>query len=157
MDRLNELKVPGAPDSQAASPRRGAKKSPAMAPAPSPASGGGNVEAQVKSVGNEIRILKQKHQELNKVETAKAAVPAAGGDVEVAIKTVGDEPRTLEEKLKAEGVSGKSINEQVEIKALVEKLTALKAGGAPDTAAHKNAQAAKSKEEFEAEKLADNF
>merc|ERR1711972_340436 len=63
---------------------------------------------------------------------AKAAVPmpavAAGGDVAEQAQSVGDEIRTLKEKLKGEGLSGKKINDHAEVKSLVEKLNALKAG-----------------------------
>eukprot|EP00411_Alexandrium_monilatum_P014053 CAMPEP_0175269774 /NCGR_PEP_ID=MMETSP0093-20121207/45034_1 /TAXON_ID=311494 /ORGANISM="Alexandrium monilatum, Strain CCMP3105" /LENGTH=482 /DNA_ID=CAMNT_0016564445 /DNA_START=60 /DNA_END=1508 /DNA_ORIENTATION=+ len=56
-----------------------------------------------------------------------AAAPAAGNaETEAQIKAVGDEIRTLKEKLKAEGLSGKKINEHAEIKTLVGKLNALK-------------------------------
>jgi len=54
------------------------------------------------------------------------AAPAAGGDVEAQVKAVGDAIRTLKEKLKAEGLSGKKINDHEEVKGLVAKLQALK-------------------------------
>merc|ERR1712070_1034361 len=61
---------------------------------------------------------------------AAPASPKAGGAVdEDAIKKIGDELRVLKEKLKGEGVSGKKLNDHPEVKALVEKLNAAKAGG----------------------------
>merc|ERR1711920_1161882 len=50
-------------------------------------------------------------------------------------KSVGDEIRALKEKLKAEGLSGKKINDHPEIKTLVDKLQALKSGAAAPAAA----------------------
>merc|ERR1712139_99463 len=66
-----------------------------------------------------------------------AAAPAASGltpEVEAEIKAVGDEIRALKEKLKGEGLSGNKINQHEDIKALVEKLSSLKAGGAAPAA-----------------------
>jgi len=60
---------------------------------------------------------------------AAAPASAAGGIDEAAVQAVGDEIRTLKEKLKGEGLSGKKINEHPEVKTLVDKLVALKAGG----------------------------
>lgn len=57
-----------------------------------------------------------------------AAQVAASGDVEAQVTAVGDEIRMLKEKLKVEGLSGKKINDHDQIKALVAKLTKLKAG-----------------------------
>eukprot|EP00933_Yihiella_yeosuensis_P076414 TRINITY_DN8615_c0_g1_i3.p1 TRINITY_DN8615_c0_g1~~TRINITY_DN8615_c0_g1_i3.p1 ORF type:complete len:831 (+),score=239.67 TRINITY_DN8615_c0_g1_i3:76-2568(+) len=62
-----------------------------------------------------------------KATAAPAAAPA-GGASDDEIKAVGDEIRVLKEKLKAEGMSGKKINDHEQVKALVEKLQALKAG-----------------------------
>lgn len=57
---------------------------------------------------------------------AKAAAAAAGGgsaaEIEAKILSVGDQIRTLKEKLKAEGLSGKKINDHEEIKKLVAEL-----------------------------------
>jgi len=64
-----------------------------------------------------------------------AAAPAAGGGNDAAITALGDEIRQLKEKLKAEGLSGKKINDHPEVKAAVEKLQALKAGAAAAPAA----------------------
>jgi hypothetical protein len=63
---------------------------------------------------------------------AKAAAPAAPAGIvdETAIKAVGDEIRVLKEKLKAEGLSGKKINDHPDITRLVKQLTELKQGGA---------------------------
>eukprot|EP00929_Paragymnodinium_shiwhaense_P060953 TRINITY_DN3042_c0_g2_i2.p1 TRINITY_DN3042_c0_g2~~TRINITY_DN3042_c0_g2_i2.p1 ORF type:complete len:517 (+),score=224.74 TRINITY_DN3042_c0_g2_i2:78-1628(+) len=58
-----------------------------------------------------------------------AAAPASGakaGDLEKQIVDVGDEIRTLKEKLKADGLSGKKINEHEQVKSLVAKLQDLK-------------------------------
>mmetsp|Transcript_11885 Transcript_11885/g.27868 ORF Transcript_11885/g.27868 Transcript_11885/m.27868 type:complete len:388 (-) Transcript_11885:167-1330(-) len=74
---------------------------------------------------------------------ASAAPPAAsaaqGTDVEAQVKAVGDQIRALKEKLKAEGLSNKKINEHAEIKMLVAQLQDLKnqlpdAGGAEPAA-----------------------
>lgn len=65
-----------------------------------------------------------------KAKPAAAPAAAAGGN-DAAITALGDEIRVLKEKLKAEGLSGKKVNEHPEIKAKVEQLQALKAGGAP--------------------------
>jgi len=60
---------------------------------------------------------------------AAAAPAATGGAVdEAAVTAMGDEIRKLKEKLKAEGLSGKKINDHDEVKALVAKLQELKAG-----------------------------
>merc|ERR550537_376475 len=66
----------------------------------------------------------------------KAAPAATGGAVdEEAVKRVGDEIRVLKEKLKAEGIAGKKLNDHPEVAALVSKLSALKAGGPAPAAA----------------------
>jgi len=79
---------------------------------------------------------------------AAAAAPVSA-DVEAQIKQVGDEIRLLKEKLKAEGLSGKKVNEHEGIKGLVEKLQALKAqsGAAPAPAPAKAPEAPKPKQE----------
>jgi len=66
-----------------------------------------------------------------------AGSPQAGGAVdEAAVKAIGDELRVLKEKLKADGVTGKKLNEHPDVKALVDKLSeAKKGGGAPAPAA----------------------
>jgi len=86
----------------------------------------------------EVKALVQKLTELKAAGgAAPAAAPSApapaptangasGGDVEAQVKSVGDEIRTLKEKLKADGLSGKKINDHDEIKSLVAKLTELK-------------------------------
>jgi len=52
------------------------------------------------------------------------------------VKAIGDELRVLKEKLKGEGITGKKLNENADVKALVEKLAeAKKGGGAPAAAA----------------------
>merc|ERR1711862_353288 len=59
-----------------------------------------------------------------------AASPKGGGAIdEDAIKAIGDELRVLKERLKGEGVTGKKLNENAEVKALVDKLNEAKAGG----------------------------
>jgi len=74
-----------------------------------------------------------------------AAAPASSGGAvdDAAVKAVGDAIRELKEKLKAEGLSGKKVNEHEEVKALVAKLSELKAGGgggaAPKAEAKKGA------------------
>jgi len=160
-------------DTKKASPKAG----PAAAPAAT-AGKGGDVDAQIKKVGDDIRVLKEKlkgeglsggkinnHEEIKTLvaklqalkseggaapaaaaspKAAKAASPkaapapapaAGGGDVDAQVTAVGDQIRVLKEKLKGEGLSGKKINDNEEIKSLVTKLQALKAqGGAPAAA-----------------------
>eukprot|EP00929_Paragymnodinium_shiwhaense_P032054 TRINITY_DN1783_c0_g2_i1.p1 TRINITY_DN1783_c0_g2~~TRINITY_DN1783_c0_g2_i1.p1 ORF type:complete len:524 (+),score=188.06 TRINITY_DN1783_c0_g2_i1:205-1776(+) len=58
---------------------------------------------------------------------AAPAKAAGGGDVEKKVLAVGDQIRVLKEKLKADGLSGKKINDHEEVKRLVEQLNALKA------------------------------
>jgi len=72
-----------------------------------------------------------------KPEAKKAAAPAAAGAPasEDAIKAVGDAIRELKEKLKAEGVSGKKLNDHPEVTALVKQLSDMKAGAAAAPAA----------------------
>jgi len=135
---------------------------PAAAPATAPAVPSGDLEAQVKAVGEEIRELKAKLKasglsgkaidkteevkalvaKLTELKSAQAAAPApaapvqaaapapaaaVSGDVEAQVKAVGDEIRELKAKLKADGLSGKAIDKTEEVKALVAKLTELKA------------------------------
>merc|ERR1712159_758960 len=72
-----------------------------------------------------------KKEEKKKEEKKEAAPAAAGGPVDqAAVDACGNEIRLLKEKLKGEGLSGKKVNEHPEIKALVEKLSKLKAGEA---------------------------
>ncbi|CAE7421078.1 Eef1g [Symbiodinium sp. CCMP2592] len=80
---------------------------------------------------------KAKSEPKAKAEPKKEAAPAApaagamangGGDVEQQILAVGNEIREKKAALKASGLSGKKINEDPEVKALVERLQALKAG-----------------------------
>mmetsp|Transcript_80999 Transcript_80999/g.127547 ORF Transcript_80999/g.127547 Transcript_80999/m.127547 type:complete len:606 (+) Transcript_80999:63-1880(+) len=59
------------------------------------------------------------------VSTAPAVVPS--GDLDQQIKDVGEEIRQLKAKLKAGGMSGKAIDKTDECKALVARLTELKA------------------------------
>jgi len=125
----------------------------------------GDVESQIKAVGDEIRALKAKlkadglsGKQIDKADEVKALVarltelkaapsgvqasspaPAAAatssvpsastaaGGVEAQIKAVGDEIRALKAKLKADGLSGKQIDKTDEVKALVARLTELKA------------------------------
>jgi len=120
----------------------------------------GDIEAQVKTIGDDIRELKAKlkaggmsGKAIDKTEEVKALVakltqlkeaqaappaaqaaspvaaspPASGGDLEAQAKAVGDEIRELKAKLKAGGMSGKAIDKTEEVKALVAKLTELKA------------------------------
>merc|ERR1712136_174374 len=70
--------------------------------------------------------------------TAAAAPPVVlSGDIDAQVKAVGDSIRDLKTKLKADGLSGKKIDASDEVKALVAKLTALKAAqaAAPSPAA----------------------
>merc|ERR1712232_1387790 len=90
----------------------------------------------------EVKALVAKLQELKAAQAAAPAAPAAGssppaapaaaptGDIEAQIKVVGDEIRELKAKLKADGLSGKAIDKTEEVKALVAKLTELKAAQA---------------------------
>jgi len=80
---------------------------------------------------------KAKSEPKAKAEPKKEAAPPApaagamangGGDVEQQILAVGNEIREKKAALKASGLSGKKINEDPEVKALVERLQALKAG-----------------------------
>lgn len=61
-----------------------------------------------------------------KAAEAPEASPAVPIDLEAQIKAVGDEIRALKERLKAEGLSGKKINDHEEVKTLVVKLQQLK-------------------------------
>lgn len=66
----------------------------------------------------------------------KEAAADGGGDVDqAAVDALGAEIRELKEKLKAEGLSGKKLNDHPDIKEKVEQLTALKAGGPAPPAA----------------------
>lgn len=138
-------------------------------PAAAPSAPSGDLEAQVKAVGDEIRDLKAKLKasgvsgkaidktaevmalvtKLTELKAAQGAAPtpaaapapapssvpatpaapvaAASGDLEAQIKAVGDEIRELKAKLKAGGLSGKAIDKTEEVKALVAKLSELKA------------------------------
>jgi len=62
--------------------------------------------------------------------TPSPAAAPSGGASDAEIKRVGDEIRTLKESLKAEGLSGKKINDHEKVKELVAKLNELKAGAA---------------------------
>merc|ERR1712039_223732 len=146
--RLTELKA-----AQANPPAKPA----AAAPAPIVASG--DIDAQVKQVGDDIRELKAKLKKdgmsgkaidktaevqalvakLTELKAAQAAAPAqpaaapaaapaaSGGDVKAQVDAVGNQIRELKAKLKADGLSGKAIDKTEEVKALVAKLTELKA------------------------------
>merc|ERR1712232_307192 len=64
-------------------------------------------------------------------KASPAAAPAKGtaltkGDLEAQITSVGDQVRVLKEKLKAEGITGKKLNDHDEVKALVAQLQDLK-------------------------------
>jgi len=78
----------------------------------------------------------EKKKEAPKKEAPKKdaapAKPAGGGGAvdQAAVDACGNEIRVLKEKLKAEGLSGKKINDHAEVKTLVEKLSKLKAGEA---------------------------
>lgn len=61
---------------------------------------------------------------------AEPAAATPSGDVEAEIKAVGDEIRVLKEKLKAEGITGKKLNDHEDVKALVAKLQELKTAAA---------------------------
>lgn len=130
----------------------------------------GDLDAQVKAVGDEIRALKAQlkasglsGKKIDATDEVKALVakltllkeaqacatkapapnaptaspsapvgspqPAAGAadDVEAQIKALGDEIRNLKAKLKADGLSGKKIDQTEEVKTLVAKLQELKA------------------------------
>jgi len=74
-----------------------------------------------------------------KTEAKKAAAPKAAATgapaSEDAIKAVGDAIRELKDKLKAEGVTGKKLNDHPEVTALVKQLSDMKAGAAAAPAA----------------------
>jgi len=70
-----------------------------------------------------------------KAEAPKMEAASGGAVDEAAIKAVGDDIRVLKEKLKAEGITGKKMNENAEVAALVAKLSELKKGGAAPAAA----------------------
>jgi len=55
--------------------------------------------------------------------------PANSADLDAEIAAVGEQVRALKEKLKAEGLSGKKLNEHEEVKSLVSQLQALKQRG----------------------------
>jgi len=181
---LQALKVAQAAGGSSASTAPATKGSPMKEPAAAPA--GGDAEAKIKAVGDEIRVLKEKlkgdglsgkkindHDEIKRLvaelQTLKATAPAAatpapdaaaaaaagaaspgspkqtgakspkgspkkapaaspgGGDIAAQVTAVGDEIRMLKEKLKAEGLSGKKINDHADIKAKVAELQTLKA------------------------------
>lgn len=142
-----------------AEPEKPAAKAAAAAPGVVPS---GDLDAQIKATGDDIRALKEKlkaggisGKQIDKTEEVKALVaqltalkeaqakgPAApapsaaspptavGGtkeELEAQVKKVGDEIRDLKAKLKEQGVSGKAIDKTDEVKALVAKLTELKA------------------------------
>jgi len=152
--------------------------SPKSSPKKAPDAAGGDCEAKITAVGDEIRTLKEKlkgeglsgkkindHEEIKRLvaelQALKAVVPAACapaaapvsppaspkqkgakspkgspkkaaaaasavGDIAAQVTAVGDEIRLLKEKLKAEGLSGKKINDHADIKAKVAELQALK-------------------------------
>jgi len=63
--------------------------------------------------------------------SAPPATTSTNGDVDAQIKAVGDQIRQIKEKLKAEGLSGKQINENGEVKMLVSQLQELKSQSTP--------------------------
>jgi len=82
----------------------------------------------------------KKEGKADKAAAPKAAAAPAGGAVdEEAIKAVGDEIRVLKEKLKGQGITGKKLNENAEVAALVAKLAELKKGGSAPASASKGA------------------
>eukprot|EP00927_Polykrikos_kofoidii_P026195 TRINITY_DN23366_c0_g1_i1.p1 TRINITY_DN23366_c0_g1~~TRINITY_DN23366_c0_g1_i1.p1 ORF type:complete len:562 (-),score=128.32 TRINITY_DN23366_c0_g1_i1:84-1703(-) len=108
-----------------------------------------DVEAQIRGVGDEIRNVKQKlrgdglsAKEINEHADIKALVgklsdlksklggfaASACGDADFQAKVlaVGDEIRALKNKLKGDGLSGRQINDHVEVGVLVAKLIDLK-------------------------------
>jgi len=163
---LCTIKEPPAPKTAAADPAPAAAAAATAAAAP-PVVLSGDIDAQVKAVGDSIRDLKTKLKadglsgkkidvnddvkalvaQLQQLKVAQAAGPlasalaasplAVSGDVDAQVKDVGDEIRALKAKLKADGLSGKKIDASDEVKALVAKLTALKAAqaAAPSPAA----------------------
>eukprot|EP00928_Gymnodinium_smaydae_P013112 TRINITY_DN14782_c0_g2_i2.p1 TRINITY_DN14782_c0_g2~~TRINITY_DN14782_c0_g2_i2.p1 ORF type:complete len:712 (+),score=212.66 TRINITY_DN14782_c0_g2_i2:72-2138(+) len=153
--------------------------SPKSKPASAPVVPSGDLDAQVKACGDEIRELKAKLKasgmsgkaidktdevkalvaKLSELKTAQASAPPApakaspknspkgspkaspkakpaaapaapAGDLDAQVKACGDEIRELKAKLKASGMSGKAIDKTDEVKALVAKLTELKAAQA---------------------------
>lgn len=93
-----------------------------------------NNDAEVKRLVSELQELK-KVVPAGSATAATAPAPAPvvappvqdSGDTQAQITAVGDQIRTLKEKLKADGLSGKKVNEHEEVKALVAKLQELKA------------------------------
>jgi len=75
------------------------------------------------------------------------ASPKGGAVDEAAVKALGDELRLLKEKLKGEGITGKKLNDNSEVKALVEKLAVVKKGGGGEKADAKAAPPAGSDED----------
>jgi len=148
---LCKIKEPPAPPPAPAAEAPAAAAVPAARAAPT-----GDLDAQVKAVGDEIRELKIKLKadgisgkkidktdevvalvaKLTELKAAQAAAPAPAaapaaaaapsGDLDAQVKAVGDEIRALKTKLKADGISGKKIDKVDEVVALVAKLTALK-------------------------------
>jgi len=88
-----------------------------------------NQHEDIKKLVDKLSALKSGTAAPAAAPKAKAAAaPAAGGgDLDAQVKQVGDKIRALKEKLKAEGLSGKKINEHPEVKDLVGKLSELKA------------------------------
>mmetsp|Transcript_61410 Transcript_61410/g.132047 ORF Transcript_61410/g.132047 Transcript_61410/m.132047 type:complete len:668 (+) Transcript_61410:139-2142(+) len=160
---LCPVKEPPAPKTPA-QPTETTETAPAAVPTPVPIVPSGDLDAQVKAVGDEIRELKVKLKasglsgkaidktaevqalvaKLSELKAAQATGPAPvaasaavasapapaaaiSGDVDAQVKAVGDQIRELKAKLKADGLSGKAIDKTEEVKALVAKLTELKA------------------------------
>jgi len=121
------------------------------AAAATPAAKGGK-PASPKASPKEAPKKKEEAKPKGSPKAAPKAAPAAGGAVdEAAVKACGDEIRILKEKLKAEGVTGKKLNDHAEVGALVKKLADLKQGigsasAAPAPAAKKEAKAGKKEE-----------
>lgn len=129
----------------------------------------GDLDAQVKAVGDDIRALKERlkaggmsGKQIDKTEEVKGLVaqltalkeaqakgpasspsaPVAAAtqpavapsgtkeELEAQVKAVGDEIRDLKARLKEQGMGGKAIDKTEEVKALVARLTTLKAAAA---------------------------
>lgn len=72
---------------------------------------------------------KAPEEEAEKEETPEKPVAGDGDVDQAAVDALGAEIRELKEKLKAEGLSGKKINDHPEVQEKVQQLVALKAGG----------------------------
>jgi threonyl-tRNA synthetase len=84
--------------------------------------------AEEDDADQEDKEDKAEGKKVSKKEAKPEIDPAVKAANDAAMKAVGEEIKVLKEKLKAEGVVGKELNEKPEVATLVAKLTALKAG-----------------------------